>query len=128
MTVLLDTVVALWLDRSPDLLSRDARQLIEDGQVRCFLSVVSIWEIEVKSASGKLTMAHSVREAIDRLIATYRIELLDLKREACHQQSRLPLFHRDPFDRLLMCQGIAEGIPLVTPDAAFARYPVKVLW
>ncbi len=126
--VLLDTAVAIWLDANPRRISVAARQLIEDDHVTCYVSVISIWELEVKALLKKLPLKVSVREAIDTLVDNYHVELLDLGREACHQQMRLPFHHRDPFDRLIMCQGIAESLPIVSPDPIFNQYPVRVIW
>lgn len=128
MTILLDTAVAVWLDVDPRRLSGVARDLVEDGAVRCMLSVASVWEMEVKCLAGKLSLSGSVREAVDHLVRSYALEILDLTREACHQLPRLPFLHRDPFDRLLMCQGIASGLPILTPDPIFAKYPIRTVW
>jgi PIN domain nuclease of toxin-antitoxin system len=128
MKVILDTAVAVWLDFETERISGAARQLIEDPEVTCLLSVASIWELEVKSLIGKLWPNREVRDVIDSLVSTYSLEVLSLDREACHQQSRLQMYHRDPFDRLIMCQGIAVGAAIVTPDPAFRKYPVRVIW
>lgn len=128
MRVILDTSVAVWLDYEVGRISSEARGLIEDPKVTCLLSVASIWELEVKSLIGKMWPNRVVRDVIDSLVKTYSLEVLSLDREACHQQSRLQMYHRDPFDRLIMCQSISEGAAVLSPDPVFRKYPVRVVW
>jgi PIN domain nuclease of toxin-antitoxin system len=126
--VLLDTCTFLWIiEDAPDLSAR-ARELFLDEEVAVFLSAVSAWEIAVKHASGRLTLALPP----DRLVPEQRrlrgIEALPLEEEATFQLARLPGLHRDPFDRMLIAQAIHHGLALLTPDEAIRRYPVRTIW
>lgn len=90
------------------------------------LSVVSVWEISVKHSLGKLALP----TPLDRFISTQRelhgISVLPLDERAVFHLHKLPSLHRDPFDRMLICQAIEHGLVLVTVDEAVRRYPVSV--
>jgi PIN domain nuclease of toxin-antitoxin system len=126
--LLLDTVAFLWLVADPDELSTRAREAVVDPANEVFLSAVSTWEITVKHALRRLPLP----EPIDRFIPTQRdrhgVDSLPLDEESTLHLARLPALHRDPFDRMLICQAIAHGLVIVTPDRAVRRYPVRTLW
>jgi PIN domain nuclease of toxin-antitoxin system len=126
--LLLDTVTFLHATLDPDALSARARDLILDPGNRRYLSVVSAWEIAVKHALGKIDLA----EAPDRFVPKHRerlaAEALPLDEESTLQLTRLPPLHRDPFDRMLVCQAIVHGMVLVTPDRLVAAYPARTVW
>ena len=128
MRLLLDTVAFLWLVADPDELTTRAREAIVDPANEVFLSAVSTWEITVKNALRRLPLP----EPIDRFIPTQRdrhgVDSLPLDEESTLQLARLPALHRDPFDRMLICQAIAHGLVIVTPDRDVQRYPVRTLW
>ena len=128
MRLLLDTVAFLWLVADPDELTTRAREAIVDPANEVFLSAVSTWEITVKHALRRLPLP----EPIDRFIPTQRdrhgVDSLPLDEESTLQLARLPALHRDPFDRMLICQAIAHGLVIVTPDRDVRRYPVRTLW
>lgn len=122
MSLLLDTHVALWgitadptLD--PDLLDR----LRHDPDI--FLSPVSLWEITIKQAAGKLTGPADLAE---RILGLGFRELPVTHRHAI-AAGRLPPHHRDPFDRMLIAQATLDGLTLVTRDADIRRYEVDLL-
>src|SRR5437667_260666 len=91
------------------------------------LRAVSAWEIAVKHANRRL----SLPEPLERLIPTERrlrgITTLWLDEDASFHLARLPRLHRDPFDRMLICQAIAHGLAIVTPDPLITQYPVRVI-
>jgi PIN domain nuclease of toxin-antitoxin system len=93
-----------------------------------FLSAVSAWEITVKHALGKLPLPEAPERFVPRQRASRGIAPLPLDEEAALELGRLPLLHRDPFDRMLVCQALVSGMRLVTPDPQIARYPVRTLW
>lgn len=102
-------------------------QALEASDSRVFVSPVSVFELELKTAIGKLQMRASVRETVDSLLDE-GAEMLDFDRESAHRLANLPLLHRDPFDRMLICQAIEHGCILVTDDAVVRRYPIRTLW
>ena len=128
MRILLDTVTFLWLVAEPDALSPRARAAIVDPGNEVFLSSVSTWEIAVKTALGRLALP----EPVDRFVPTERerhgVDSLPLDEDSVLHLSRLPALHRDPFDRLLICQAIAHGLVVVTPDQDIRQYPLRTLW
>jgi PIN domain nuclease of toxin-antitoxin system len=128
LKLLLDTCTFLWAIEGGGELSARARDMLVDPGHDVFLSAVSAWEIAVKHAIGRLPLP----EPPDRYVPTQRsargITPLPLDEEAALQLARLPALHRDPFDRMLVCQALAGGLVVVTPDPEIARYPVRILW
>ena len=93
-----------------------------------FLSAVSAWEIAVKHALGKLPLPDPPSRYVPKQRASRGIAPLPLDEDAALHLSLLPELHRDPFDRMLICQALAAGMLIVTPDPEIARYPVRTLW
>lgn len=128
MKVLLDTATFLWAATDSPSLSRSAREAVADPDNEVRLSAVSSWEITIKHALGKLVLPKPPETLIPEIRAAYEIATLPLDEESTLQINRLPSLHRDPFDRMLICQAIVHGLILVTPDEAIRRYPVRTLW
>ena len=128
MNVLLDTVTFLWWVTDDPALSGPAADLIREPSREVFLSPVSVWEIVVKHALGKLPLPEDPVSLVPRLRADHGLKELPLTEEAVLQLSRLPPLHRDPFDRMLLCQAIQHGLTVVTPDEGLRRYPVRTVW
>ena len=93
-----------------------------------FLSAISVWEITVKYQLGKLPLPEHPRSYIPQQRKQHQIETLSLQEDAIQHLSNLSDIHRDPFDRMLICQAIQEGMALLTPDPLIQQYPVKVIW
>jgi PIN domain nuclease of toxin-antitoxin system len=115
--LLLDTHLLLWALGAPSKLPTRARSLVAKGDV--YVSAASIWEISIKSALGKLTA--DPREVLAALGPAGFIEL-PINGEHAARVLDLPPIHRDPFDRLLVAQALAEPMRLVTNDAVLAGY------
>lgn len=131
MSLLLDTCVFLWLLGLPERLPGKLRELLEDAGTRCAVSTASLWESLLKHGKGSLILATGGRTALDFLLwncERHALEVLPIRAEALRPLERLPAIHADPFDRLLICQAIEEGMVLVTPDPVIQRYPIKTLW
>ena len=128
MNVLLDTVAFLWWVTDDPALSKQAADLIRDSSHRVFLSPVSVWEIVVKHALGKLPLPEDPSTLVPRLRNDHGFQELPLTEGAVLQLQRLPELHRDPFDRMLLCQAIEHGLTLVTPDEVLRRYPIRTAW
>ncbi|MGH9604714.1 MAG: type II toxin-antitoxin system VapC family toxin [Terracidiphilus sp.] len=117
---LLDTHIAIFslLDDPPSL-SKRAKAAVASGPN--YLSVVSFWEVAIKSMKGRIDVGDPRiwwAEALDKLVATP----LMLRPEHVDALLKLPAFHKDPFDRMLIAQAIAEGFTLVSMDAQVAQY------
>ena len=119
---LLDTCVLLWW-LGGESMSADATQTIKSPDNLIFVSVVSLWEIRIKQGLGKLEVPKNFLEVVEE----QSFRLLDLK--AYHTESLvdLPHHHRDPFDRMLIAQGISDELAVVTRDSIFDRYEVCIL-
>jgi PIN domain nuclease of toxin-antitoxin system len=126
--VLLDTCTFLWIVIEAPELSDRAREIYRSPENDVFLSSVSTWEIAVKHGLGRLPLPHVPETYVPALRQRHGIASLALSEEATLHLGRLPALHRDPFDRMLVCQAIVEGMVLLTPDDSIARYPVRSLW
>jgi PIN domain nuclease of toxin-antitoxin system len=128
MKVLLDTHAFLWFAMGDRRLSARARALIDAEDTRALVSIVSLWEIGIKNGLGKLGLPGEfevfIREELEKKV----IALLDLEIEHVFQAKGLPQHHRDPFDRMLVAQSLAEGIPVVGSDRMLDAYGVDRRW
>ena len=124
MIVLLDTHALIWaLEDSPKL-SPVARKLVEDAGNVILASVVSGWEIAIKTAIGRLIAPDDLEAAIDSAGFTKRM----ITFEDARRLTSLAVHHKDPFDRMLIAQAMVGGISIVTRDPWFAKYPVSTIW
>jgi len=127
MKLLLDTHTFLWfLDDSPQLSQKGKALLEADNDL--LLSVASLWEIAIKLCLGKLTVAVPIEVLMTQQLTQNDIVLLPITVAPLIVVSTLPLYHRDPFDRLLIAQALVEQISIVSADPAFDAYPVQRLW
>jgi len=128
MRVLLDTHAFLWFISGSKKLSSVARNMIADLDNEVFLSVASLWEIAIKVSLGKLDLVQPYEELIPEQLQQEEISTLPIELEHLTNMIKLPFHHRDPFDRLIIAQGIVEGLPIVSFDPVFADYPVRIIW
>jgi PIN domain nuclease of toxin-antitoxin system len=126
MRLLLDTHALLWTAQEPGRLSRKAHRLFQDVSNELFFSVVSIWEIGVKSALNRPDFRFDPRVLRAELLLR-GFEELSVTGDHVLAVEQLPLLHRDPFDRLLLCQAMVGGLTLATNDAILSSYPVSVV-
>ena len=128
MRILLDTCTFLWLITDSDDLSVSARNLFVDPGNEIYLSAVSAWEMSVKYALGRLPLP----EPPERFVPTQRerhgITAAALEEQAVLYLHKLPSLHRDPFDRMLICQAVQDEFTLLTPDPLITQYPVRTAW
>jgi PIN domain nuclease of toxin-antitoxin system len=127
MKALLDTRTFLWAISGDPKLSPKAQQIFT-GPSDLWLSVASLWEILIKVQGGKLPIPSPAGPYIVKEMAKNNIEVLPINLDHVLRLETLPVYHRDPFDRLLIAQSIEEEWPIVTADPHFARYPVQVIW
>lgn len=128
MKLLLDTQCWLWWFSQPEKLSEQAIETIADETNELWFSVASVWEMGIKVAIGKLPLP----EPIDDYVSTRMSQLgsRSLKITASHalRVAGLPLYHLDPFDRMLIAQAQIEDMTLVSADSMFKQYEVSLLW
>lgn len=119
---LLDTQVLLWLDRRPEKISRRLQASLDAG-FEIYFSAASAWEIAIKCSLGKLSIAHPF------MTLTERFGFLELPVTAAYAEiaAKLPLHHKDPFDRMIVAQAIEEGLTLVTADRRLSSYDLSIL-
>lgn len=128
MRVLVDTHTFLWDLMDDPRSSRKARQILSSSSDELVFSLVSLWEIAIKIKTGKLnTIGSSVAYIRDEMDA-YGMELLPIRYEHILALERLPLHHKDPFDRLLAAQAMTESLPILSGDRKLKLYEVKLIW
>lgn len=125
---LLDTHTFLWLATGDVRLPPDLPDRLADPEVELVLSVASIWEMATKKSLGKLTTTIPLEELIATQCEAMAVTVLDVRREHALGVATLPFHHRDPFDRLLVAQAVAEGLAIVSRDEAFDGYPFERVW
>ena len=128
MKILLDTCTFLWLATEIGQVSEKAKEAFADPDNEIFLSVVSCWEIAVKHASGKLKLPEPPLQLVPAYRDRYGVGSLPLDEESALHVGRLPKLHADPFDRMLICQSVTHGMPILTPDQLIAQYPIRTIW
>ena len=128
MRALIDTSTFLWFISDSDKLSDNARQFIANLENEIFISVASLWEIAIKTSLGKLELLLPFNQLIPEQLEQNAITVLPIEVHHLSGVIGLPFHHRDPFDRLIIAQGLAEQFPVITKDAAFGQYPVQLLW
>ncbi|MFZ1745255.1 MAG: type II toxin-antitoxin system VapC family toxin [Nitrospirales bacterium] len=128
MKYLFDTHVMLWFLEDSDELSKRAKQILKNGEHELFWSAASYWELTVKLSLGKLKLQKGWQGLLEQEKKVNRIVDLPIYGRHCEPHVTLPWIHRDPFDRLLICQAIAEKLILLTKDETIRQYPVKTAW
>jgi PIN domain nuclease of toxin-antitoxin system len=127
--ILLDTCTFLWLTLDAPALSPRARQLLGEPDPEVYLSPVSAWEISVKHTLGRLPLPAPPAAFVPAQRQGHGVLILPLEETAALQEASLPRLHKDPFDRLLICQAIVHDLVILTPDSAIRRYPpVRTDW
>jgi PIN domain nuclease of toxin-antitoxin system len=123
MNLLLDTQVLIWSLAGDRRLKSAARRAIEDDSNRVWVSAASVWEIEIKTALGKLQVPDDLLTQMNAI----KFDELPIRIEHTLNLRRLPALHRDPFDRILIAQAVCEGLTLITADPILVEYPVRII-
>jgi PIN domain nuclease of toxin-antitoxin system len=124
---LLDTHTLIWFLEGEDELSNVAKSQILNPDNTNFISIITFWEIAIKISIAKLEMKSSF-ENLNRIVWENNMEVLPIKFEHTLKISSLPFFHKDPFDRLMIAQGLVENMPIITKDENFKLYEVQIIW
>ncbi len=127
MRLLLDTHIFIWVDDEPEGIPKHLMPALADESNELWLSVVSIWEMQIKRQIGKLKAQMPLADLIAQQQQSNDIRLLPVTAEHLYELDKLPLHHKDPFDRLLIAQANHEDLTLVSVDPLMTAYPVKLL-
>lgn len=125
--VLLDTHTIIWLANDPKLLSVTAKAAL-NSESRLLLSHVSVWEMAIKIKTGKLNLKLPLKGFILKATEKHSLDFLDISLEHIYYTQTLPLYHQDPFDRLLIAQSLIENIAIISSDKIFDSYDIKRVW
>jgi PIN domain nuclease of toxin-antitoxin system len=128
MRILIDTHVFIWWTSDSQKLSFTVYNLLTNPKIQVILSVVSIWEMQIKLSLGKLQLKTALPELVEDEVKQNRIELLPLVLSHIYALSNLPNYHRDPFDRLLIAQAKREELVIISIDEKFDGYDIERLW
>lgn len=128
MKILIDTHVFIWWTSNVKRLSSRVGDLLLDPNTEVVLSVVSVWEMQIKSSLGKLQFKTTLRELVQDEINQNRIEILPLSLSHIYTLNDLPQHHRDPFDRILIAQSMEAGLQIVSIDEKFDAYGIARIW
>lgn len=127
MKILLDTHIFLWFISGDSQLATDVRDAICDPNNEVYLSVISIWEATVKYQLGKLPLPEQPETYLPRQRQRHQIISLALDESSVVHLGTLPPLHKDPFDRMLICQALHNNLTIATVDAAVRAYSVSVI-
>jgi len=127
MRILLETCEFLWLVTGDAKLPASIAAAVRDPVNDVYLSAVSFWEISVKHAIGKLPLPQPPDQYVPVQREQHRIASLPFDEAAVARLGSLPALHRDPFNRMLVCQALAQGLTLASSDPLVRQYPVNFL-
>ncbi|EDN66758.1 PilT-like protein [Beggiatoa sp. PS] len=122
MEILLDTHILLWHLTDNSRLSEEKSQIIENPQHQKFFSMASLWEIAIKTSIGKLEIQQSLETIVPQEVIILELKLPHLK-----LVQKLPFYHRDPFDRILIAQAQFEKLSIMTDDSHFKHYDIDLI-
>ena len=128
MTVLLDAHALLWFLKNDSQLSSLAKTTIEDAANRKLVSIASCWEIAIKAGLGKLKLGEPAADLLTREITRNNFDLLSITFAHIAALESLPPHHKDPFDRLLVAEALAEQCPIVSCDDRLDGYGIQHVW
>lgn len=128
MKLLLDTHAFLWFVLNDQRLSPNAQSLISNANNDIEISPASYWEIAIKISLGSYSLSEPLDVFIERQLVINQFHLLHIEPKHVKPLTSLPFHHRDPFDRLIISQAIAEQIPVISADPVFDSYAVQRLW
>jgi PIN domain nuclease of toxin-antitoxin system len=128
MRVLLDTHALYWYTEGDARLSASAHTIIQDLSNEVLVSPASYWEIAIKVSVGKWLLNRPYEEFVDIGLNRYGFQLLPILPQHTALLIGLPFHHKDPFDRLMVVQAMAENIPIISNDSLLDAYPISRIW
>ena len=127
MKLLLDTCCWLWWLSDTSKLSPQQLKAITNRRNQLFLSTASIWEISIKVNSNKLRIPQPLNKLVEQQCLIDNIIILDIKPHDAIQVGVLDMYHKDPFDRMIIAQASRENLTVVTSDLIFQKYGISIL-
>ncbi|HEX9997707.1 MAG TPA: type II toxin-antitoxin system VapC family toxin [Abditibacterium sp.] len=127
MRILVDTHIFIWWNDELSLLSKSARNLLEDSNNQLVISAATLWEMQIKLAIGKLPLRLPLAEMVREQQEQNGFQILPITLPHVLALENLPFHHKDPFDRLLIAQAQAENLPILSADPVFGRYNINHL-
>ncbi len=128
MNLLLDTHAFLWWDSARDKLPQKVLEACESPENSLFLSVASVWEIQIKHGLGKLNLSVPLPQLVADQQRDNGLEILPVNLPHLWALGTLPTHHNDPFDCLLIAQARSENMLMVSADEKFKQYPIEIFW
>lgn len=120
---LVDTNIFIWWMKEDKILKRELKEILENPHFHIFLSIASIWEMVIKKKIGKLKLPRNWKVTLKHS----RFIILPLELNHLFMLDTLPLYHKDPFDRVLVAQTKAEGLTIVTKDPKIKKYKIRIV-
>ena len=127
MNVLLDTHTFIWYIEGNTKLTQKARDIIEISGDKIYLSIISLWEIAIKTGKKQLTLQNEFDDLLN-VLNSLEIEILTITFVDTQIYKNLPLHHGDPFDRMIISQAINNSLTIVGCDQSINDYPIQILW
>lgn len=127
MNVLLDTHTFIWYIEGNMKLTQKARDIIEISGDKIYLSIISLWEIAIKTGKKQLTLQNEFDDLLN-VLNSLEIEILTITLADTQIYKNLPLHHGDPFDRMIISQAISNSLTIISCDQSFNDYPIQILW
>jgi PIN domain nuclease of toxin-antitoxin system len=128
MNILLDTHAFLWLRNAPYKIPDKVLNAYHNIDNNVFLSMASIWEMQIKQQLGKLELKLPLNKLIEEQIVNNGLQVLPIETYHIFALSELPLHHKDPFDRLILVQSQMENLSLSSADTVFSNYEINLFW
>jgi PIN domain nuclease of toxin-antitoxin system len=128
MRALLDTNAFIWWVTNDPKLSARAAQTISSRANELLISTISVWEIAIKEALGRIVVRGDLQSLLAAQISENTATILPFALDHALRVANLPSHHKDPFDRALIAQAVVENVPIITSDRIISRYPVQVIW
>lgn len=128
MKLLLDTHAFIWWYNTPERLPKHVLLACQDKNNSLMLSVASVWEMQIKAQLNKLHLDKPLVDIIHRQQEQNQLQVIPISLPVVLALDKLPLIHRDPFDRLIISQAIEEDLLLVSNDSSVSSYPVQLFW
>ncbi len=127
MNLLIDTHALIWFITDNDKLPFKTKQIIENKENNCYVSIATYWEIGIKNSIGRLDLKSDL-ETIFEIIEESGFETLPITTNQILRNAKLEFHHQDPFDRIIIAQSLTEKMTIITKDSQFENYNVPIIW